>query len=113
MSINEISQIQLDANGDGTIDFTGTTLDGLSVTFAEPGIYFPTVKVTHADSSVYMDFAIVQIVDNAQLDVVLRVKWDGMKNALRSGNTAVAASYIVMNKRASYQTVFNNLTIPF
>ena len=43
-SLNEISQIELDANGDGTIDFTGTTLEGLSVTFAEPGIYFPTVN---------------------------------------------------------------------
>jgi hypothetical protein len=36
-----------------------------------------------------------------------------MKNALRIGDTAAAASYIVINKRASYQTVFNNLTIPF
>ena len=29
------------------------------------------------------------------------------------GDTAAAASYIVINKRASYQMVFNNLTIPF
>ncbi len=45
-SLNPISQVQLDANGDGAIDFTGTTLDGASVTFAEPGIYFPSVTAT-------------------------------------------------------------------
>jgi hypothetical protein len=112
-SLNEISQIELDGNGDGTIDFTGATLEGLTVTFAAPGIYFPTVSVTHTDTSVYADSAIVQIVDNAQLDSMLRAKWEAMKNALRSGNTAMAASYIVINKRESYETVFNNLTIPF
>jgi hypothetical protein len=55
----------------------------------------------------------VQVIDIAQLDVQLRGKWDGMKNALRSGNTALAASYILASKRTSYQTVFENLTIPF
>jgi hypothetical protein len=112
-SLNEIPQIQLDGNGDGTIDFTGTTLQGVTVTFAEPGIYFPTVRVTDTASVVYTESAIIQVVDDAQLDAQLRAKWDGMKNALRSGDTAGAANYIITSKRASYQMVFNNLTIPF
>ncbi len=112
-SLYEISQIELDGNGDGTIDFTGTTLEGVTVTFAEPGIYFPTVRVMDTTSAVYSDSAIVQIVDDSQLDALLMAKWAAMKNALRSGDTAAAASYIVINKRVSYQTVFNNLTIPF
>ena len=112
-SLYEISQVELDGNGDGTIDFTGTTLEGVTVTFAEPGIYFPTVRVMDTTSAVYSDSAIVQIVDDSQLDALLMAKWAAMKNALRSGDTAAAASYIVINKRVSYQTVFNNLTIPF
>ncbi len=112
-SLKEISQVELDGNGDGTIDFTGTTLQGVTVTFGDPGIYFPTVKVTHADSSVYMESAIVQIANEGQLNTLLIAKWNAMKDALRSGNTAGAASYIVTHKRASYQMVFNNLTILF
>jgi hypothetical protein len=112
-SLNEISQIQLDGSGDGTIDFTGTSLEGVSVTFAAPGLYFPTVRVTDTSNAVFTDSAIVQVLDIAQLDAQLRAKWDGMKNALRSGNTALAASYILASKRTSYQTVFENLTIPF
>ena len=112
-SLYEISQVQLDGNGDGTIDFTGTTLEGVTVTFAEPGIYFPTVRVMDTTSAVYSDSAIVQIVDDRQLDVLLMAKWAAMKNALRSGDTAAAVSYIVKNKRVGYQNVFNSLTIPF
>ena len=112
-SLNEILQVQLDGNGDGTIDFTGMTLEGISVSFAEPGLYYPNVRVTDTASAVYTDSALVQVVDIAQLDAQLKAKWDGMKNALRSGSTSGAASYVVNYKRADYQNMFNNLTIPF
>jgi hypothetical protein len=112
-SLNEIAQVQLDGNGDGTIDFTGTTLEGITVTFAEPGLYFPNVSVTDTSAAVFTDSAIIQVVDINQLDALLTTKWNSMKNALRSGNTARAASYILSSKRDAYQTLFNNLTIPF
>jgi hypothetical protein len=112
-SLNEIAQIQLDGNGDGTIDFTGVSLEGVTVTFAEPGLYFPKVSVTDINSAVFTESAIVQVVDITQLDAILADKWNSMKNALRSEDTAGAASYIVNSKRDSYQTLFNNLTIPF
>jgi hypothetical protein len=48
-----------------------------------------------------------------QLDAMLTTKWNSMKNALRNGNTAAAVDYIVKSKRASYQNVFNSLTVPF
>jgi hypothetical protein len=113
VSTNEISQIQLDANGDGTIDFTGTTLDVLSVTFAEPGLYYPNVRVADTNSVVYTATGIVQILDINQLEVLLQSKWSAMKNALRAGDTVTAASYIVYAKQAFYQNIFNNLTISF
>ena len=102
----------MDGNGDGTIDFTGTTLDGVSITFAESGLY-PTVTVNETGGGSRTATAIVQVLDMNQMDVLLQSKWTAMKNALRGGNTATAASYIVNGKRATYQNVFNNLTIPF
>ena len=45
--------------------------------------------------------------------VLLQSKWNAMKNALRTGDTAAAASYIVKAKQAFYQNIFNNLTISF
>jgi hypothetical protein len=39
-------------NGDGTVDFTGTTFEGVSVTFAEPGLYYPSVTVSEPNQTV-------------------------------------------------------------
>jgi hypothetical protein len=113
ISLNEISQIELDGNGDGTINFTGTSLDGVTVTFAEPGIYLPTVRVTDANSTVYTATALVQILEIGQIDLLLQAKWNGMKSALRVGDTATAATYVVKAKQSFYQNIFNNLTISF
>jgi hypothetical protein len=113
VTLNEISHIELDGNGDGTIDFTGLTLDGVTVTFAEPGLYYPNIRVTDTNSVAYSATGIIQVLDINQLDVLLRNKWNAMKNALRTGDTATAASYIVRAKQAFYQNIFNNLTISF
>ncbi len=112
-SQNAMSQVQLDGNGDGTIDFTGSTLDGVTVTFAEPGLYYPTVVVTEPDATTRSATTLVQVLDMIQLDAMLVIKWNAMKNALRSGDTAGAVDYIVKSKRSVYQNVFNNLAIPF
>jgi hypothetical protein len=113
VSLNEISQIQLDGNGDGTIDSTGTTLEGVTVTFAEPGLYYPSIRVTDTNGALYEARGMVQILDFSQLDLLLQSKWNAMKNALRAGDTASAASYIVRTKQAFYQNIFNNFTISF
>ncbi len=112
-SLNPISQVELDGNGDGTTDFSGTTLEGASVTFAEPGIYFPSIVVSEPGGTVRTATSLIQVLDMIQLDALLTSKWSSMKNSLRTGNTAAAADYIVKSKRTSYQNVFNNLTVPF
>ncbi|HXF76345.1 MAG TPA: carboxypeptidase regulatory-like domain-containing protein, partial [Methylomirabilota bacterium] len=78
-SQNAMSQVQLDGNGDGTIDFTGPTLDGVSVTFAEPGLYYPTVVVTEPDATTRSATTLVQVLDMIQLDAMLVIKWNAMK----------------------------------
>jgi hypothetical protein len=112
-SRNSISQVELDGNGDGTIDFTGSTLDGVAVTFAAAGLYFPTVRVTESGGLVRIATAVVQIFDQSQLDVTLQAKWSAMKNTLRQGNINATLPYIVTSRRTTYQNMFNSLTIPF
>jgi hypothetical protein len=111
-SLNSISEVQLDGNGDDTIDFTAATLEGAAVTFAEPGLYYPTVIVSEPGGTLRSATTVIQILDMVRLDLMLTTKWNAMKNALRSGNTAAAADYIVKSKRANYQNVFNSLTVP-
>jgi hypothetical protein len=111
-SLNPIAEVQLDGNGDGTIDFTGTTLQGQSVSFAEPGLYLPSVRVTEQGGAVRSATSLVQILDANQLDSSLQGNWTAMKNALRSGDIVTAVSYIVIKRRANYQAMFNALAVP-
>ena len=111
-SLNPIANIALDANGDGIVDFNLPSLEGQTFVYNSPRLYYPTVTVTDTSGGTHTTDAIIQVIDPAELDSLLQSKWIGMKNALRSGNIAGAVNYIVKSKRASYQTVFNNLTVP-
>ena len=111
-SLNEISQVELDGNGDGTIDFTGTTLSSVTVTFAEPGLYYPSVRVTEPGGTIRTATTMVQVLDGTQLDTLLQNKWSSMKNALRAGDINLALTHIVSRRRSTYQSMFNALTVP-
>jgi hypothetical protein len=111
-SLNPVTQIELDGNGDGTIDVTGSTLEGQVVTFAASGLYFPTVRVTEQGGTIRNAATVVQVLDGDQLDILLKSKWDAMKNALRQGNVTLAVTHIVARRRATYQAMFSALTVP-
>jgi hypothetical protein len=112
-SRNPIAQVQLDGNGDGTVDFTGTTLAGVTVTFADAGLYFPAVQVTENGGIVRTAIAMVQIFDQTQLNTMLQAKWSALKTVLRQGDINTALSYILTRRRATYQNMFSALSIPF
>ena len=56
---------------------------------------------------------LVQVVDQTQLDAALQAKWSSMKNALRQGNINATLPYLLTSRRATYQSMFSALTIPF
>jgi hypothetical protein len=53
-----ISQISLDSHGSGTVDFQGSTLEGQSFVFQQPGLYYPAVTVT-SNGATYSTVALV------------------------------------------------------
>jgi hypothetical protein len=112
-SLKQIARVELDLDGDGTIDWQGTTLEGQEFQLREAGLYFPTVKVTDVQGKIHTDNALVQVYDPKELDALLQAKWTGMKDALRQGDIGRAVTYIVTNKREAYRKIFGALTIPF
>src|SRR5262249_48917516 len=46
------ARVELDVDGDGRVDFDGPTLEGQTFTYAAPGLFFPSVKVTDAQGAV-------------------------------------------------------------
>ena len=98
--------IELDFNVEGAANITGTNLEGQTFTYAQAGIYIPTVLVTDAQGNQFAAQAIVQVYDQPTLDTILQVKWTGLKDALRSGDITAGLSFIVARSRAKYEEAF-------
>ncbi len=95
--------IDLDLVGDGTVDFSGPTLEGQTFTYPESGLFFPTVMLTDTDGNQHAASAVVQVYDQAALDALLQAKWTGIKDALRTGDVARAVTFTHTAARAAYE----------
>ncbi len=56
---------------------------------------------------------VIRVIDQPQLDSLLRSKWAAMVEALRNGDTAKASSFIVRGKQSLYKNAFDNLPVSF
>lgn len=102
-----VVQIELDVDGDGTPDFTGPGVDGLTFTYGQPGLYVPTVVVTDSGGTRSRVSALVQVGDGTALDTLLQGHWTAIKAALRSGDAPGALTFITEASRDRYRAVFN------
>jgi hypothetical protein len=77
-----------------------------TVSITTPGIYYFTAEVTDDQSNTYTDTVAVLVLDVAELDALLRAKWEGMKTALTTGDIETAVTYFSANRRDAYNEVF-------
>ncbi len=111
-SRKQIARVELDLDGDGTIDWQGATLDREEFPLPDAGLYFPTVRVIDTDGNAHSESVMVQVLDLKEYDRLLQEKWTAMKGALRQGDISRAVDYIVTKKRDGYRKMFESLTIP-
>ncbi|MBI4522527.1 MAG: hypothetical protein HY695_01805, partial [Deltaproteobacteria bacterium] len=104
------AQIELDANGDGIIDFSGATLENLPLTFAEPGVYVATAIVTDTGGNESAATTLIEVYDPSALDSMLQRKWISMKVSLRVGDIGSALASIAFSARDDYQELFTAFT---
>jgi len=98
--------IDLDLQGDGSVDFSGPSLDGQTFTYLQPGLFVPTVRVTVANGNQFIARTVLQVLDQAALDALLQAKWTGMKDALRAGDIPGALTRIAFRSRSRYDEAF-------
>jgi hypothetical protein len=97
------ARVELDLDGDGRTDFDGPTLDGQTFTYAAPGLYFPSVKVTDAQGAVATARAVVQVLDPAGVDTLLQPKWSALRDALSRSDVVGAVALFAGASRDAYQ----------
>ena len=100
---------QMDFEGDGVIDYTGTTFDNISHVYTTEGIFYPTITVTDNQGNTYSDTIAVTVFSKTEIDSLLKGKWEGMKGALNRGDIEGALSYFAYDSKEKYRTSFTRL----
>ncbi len=107
-----LASIEVDFDGDGRIDFTGTTLEH-QFSYLVAGLYFPSVTVTDGQGNRYTTSTVLQVYDQAALDAALQAKWASFKSGLRQGDVETALKSIAIDHRDGYGEMLRALAVPF
>ncbi|OEU72376.1 MAG: hypothetical protein BA869_02235 [Desulfuromonadales bacterium C00003107] len=79
--------------------------DEYDVRITTPGIYYFTAEITDTESNT--DTVAVAVMDQAELDTLLRAKWNGMKAALIAGDVEGALSFHHGVLKDEYESIYN------
>jgi hypothetical protein len=109
-SLVGIGHVALDADGDGTAEFQGPTLDRQTFTYGQPGVYTPTVTVTDLQAQVHTATTLVHVYDRPALDARLQTIWQGFKDALRVGDVTRALAFLHGDTRDAYETLLRQFS---
>jgi len=100
---------QLDYEGDGTVDSSAATFDGmtsfLTHTYTTNGLYYPKIKVTDNSDEVFEKSTVVNVHDYPDLMGI----WNAMRAALAAGDVNKAATYMSLATRENSRTLYNTL----
>ena len=104
----EVMNYAWDFDGDGTADEEGAELSEVTASYAETGLFFPTLTVTYEGGASGTEVAVVSVMTLAEVEEIVEAKWDGMKEKLGSGNVEGALKYFAFASRAEYFKIFSD-----
>lgn len=107
---SQITQVELDSDGDGTIDFRGASPEEQVFTYSKSGLYLPTVTITDAQGNHFTAHAIVQVYDRDQINALLQGKWTALKENLGRGDINQALETIAITEREGYLRLLSALS---
>lgn len=107
---NGIQKIEVDFDGNGSVDFTTTSPDApIYYLYQSPGAYLAKFTVTDSQNSVYTHTYAVVLPDPQQLDQQFKSIWDGMNGALAKNDITTAGKYLNESAKKKYLPVMQAL----
>jgi len=104
------ASLTIDFEGDGTVDVEGVSdVESVYATYARPGVYLPTVRMTTASGAVITQRGLVEVYDGPRLDARLQAVWRGFKDALRQRNVQSAVGFVAAKRRVAWVDVLASL----
>lgn len=106
-----ISNPVITPSGPGATErLQSTNPDEYKYRIISAGIYYFTIQAVGPDSNMYQDSIAVTVLPYAQLDSLLKAKWEGMKSALLIGDLETAVSYFAEGSQDRYRAIFLELS---
>jgi len=110
LGVPDSATVQIDFDGNGTVDFAGQRPADQTFTYSQPGLYVPVVSVVDAQGQRVTMSDVVHVFDRPGLDSLLQAKWGNLRDALRRGDIAQALALISERSRTRYQQALAALT---
>jgi len=98
---------QMDFEGDGVIDYTGTAFENVSFTYNSEGIFYPTITTTDDQGNTYSDTIAITVLNKTEVDTLLKGKWEGMKGAMTEKDFEKSLQFFTDGSKEMYQYNFN------
>lgn len=108
--IGTITTYGIDFDGDGTIDLEQATDEDITHEYNTKGMYYPTVTIEGSNGNTHTETTVINVLSKDEMDTLLKGKWNGMKEALKSGDIESAVSYFTENNQQLYKNLFTNLS---
>lgn len=109
LGTDPITRIDVDFEGDGSVDFTTTDAAGeIRHTYRNPGVFEATVTLTN-NVGFRVEKAVIVVQDPSQMDQLFNTLWKGMNEALIAKDKPKALEYLNPAARLKYAPVFDAL----
>lgn len=100
------SSYQMDFDGDGVIDYTGTTFNGISFTYTTEGIFYPKVTIFDVQGNIYSDTIAITVMSKTEMDTLLKGKWEGIKGAMGNKDVEKALDHFIDRSKEMFRYNF-------
>ncbi len=106
---DSVTKYELDYNGDSVIDYRENTFKNVSFTYATEGIYYSTITVMTDQGDTfptYTDTIAIIVLNQTELDTLLKAKWNTMTTALLNQNVEGALLYFTETSKKMFRYNF-------
>ncbi len=93
--------------GDGSTPYVGTTFDVVTHMYTTEDIVHPVLTINDSTNNIYTDTICIVIQNRAEIDALMKNKWNGMKTQLNIQNINGATAFIISTERDRYTEIFN------
>ncbi|MFH1672416.1 MAG: hypothetical protein ABIF87_03175 [Pseudomonadota bacterium] len=100
------TESSLSYTGPGDVEFLQSSAEEYEVRLTAEGTYYFTAEATDGQGNTHTDTIAIVVLNRAELDTLLKAKWDGMKIALINNNIEGALNYFHESSKEHYQKIF-------